>query len=66
MVVGGTLGSSDDFVKGGRPMGLRLGEGTSDISLKMRNRNGFIYPFNKYSLSTDNIPGTVLFARDTT
>lgn len=34
-------------------------------SLKVMYRNGFINPFNKYSLSADSVPGPVLFAGDT-
>lgn len=47
-------------------MCLRLGEGASDErSLKMMNRNGLINPLKKYSLSTDSVAGTELFAGDT-
>lgn len=37
----------------------------TERSLKMMYKNGFINPFNKYSLSTDSVPGPVLFAGDT-
>lgn len=47
-------------------MCLRLGDGANDRYLKMVNRNGFINPFHKYSLSPNSVPGTVLFAEDTT
>jgi hypothetical protein len=53
-VAGGTLGSSDSFVKEGGLDVFEAGEGASDRTLKMMNRNEFIIPFNKYSLSTSN------------
>lgn len=46
-------------------MCLRLGKQADARSLKMMSRNGFINPFSKYSLSTNSVPGTALFAGGT-
>lgn len=46
-------------------MCLSLGRGPmTERSLKLMNRNGFIKSLNEYSLSTESIPGPLLFARD--
>lgn len=34
----------------------------TERTLKMMSRNGFINLYNKYSLSTNSVPGTVLFS----